>query len=85
MTGNRPGCRTSSSTPFHDPCDRRKRDNAKRSRTGLMALVEQPDQIAALRADPGLLPGAADEMIRWASPVLMFDAPPPVTWCWAMS
>ncbi len=39
---------------------------------GLMALVEQPDQIAALRADPRLLPGAADEMIRWASPVLMF-------------
>ena len=39
---------------------------------GLMALVEQPDQIAALRADPGLLPDAADEMIRWASPVLMF-------------
>ena len=39
---------------------------------GLMALVEQPDLLAALRADPSLLPGAADEMIRWASPVLMF-------------
>lgn len=39
---------------------------------GLTALVEQPDQIAALRADPSLLTDAADEMIRWASPVLMF-------------
>ena len=39
---------------------------------GMVALVEQPEQLAALRADPGLLPSAADEMIRWASPVLMF-------------
>jgi cytochrome P450 len=39
---------------------------------GLMALVEQPEEVAALRADRSLLPSAADEMIRWASPVLMF-------------
>ena len=39
---------------------------------GLMALLDNPAQLAALRADPSLLPTAADEMIRWASPVLFF-------------
>ena len=39
---------------------------------GLMALVAHPDQLDALRADPRLLPTATDEMIRWASPVLLF-------------
>jgi cytochrome P450 len=39
---------------------------------GLMALLGHPDQLADLRADPGLLPSAVDEMIRWASPVLYF-------------
>ena len=31
-----------------------------------------PDQIAALRADPSLLPNAAVEMIRWTTPVRHF-------------
>jgi len=39
---------------------------------GLMELVHHPDQIAALRDDPGLLPGAAEEVLRWSSPALMF-------------
>jgi cholest-4-en-3-one 26-monooxygenase len=36
---------------------------------GMLALLEHPDQWAALRADPALLPTAVDEMIRWVSPV----------------
>jgi cytochrome P450 len=39
---------------------------------GLHALLEHPDQLARLRADPGLLPLAADEMIRWVTPVKEF-------------
>ena len=39
---------------------------------GLVALLQHPDQLAALRADRSLIPRAADEMIRWASPVLYF-------------
>jgi cytochrome P450 len=39
---------------------------------GLLALLDHPDQLSALRADRSLLPRAAEEMIRWASPVLYF-------------
>jgi cytochrome P450 len=39
---------------------------------GLMALLDHPDQLAALRGDPALLPSATEEIIRWASPVLFF-------------
>lgn len=40
---------------------------------GLLALMENPEQLAKLRADPeGLLPTAVDEMIRWTSPVRHF-------------
>ena len=34
---------------------------------GLIALVERPEQWAALQADRSLLPGAVEEMLRWAS------------------
>src|SRR5580658_2473450 len=32
---------------------------------GLRALVEHPDELARLQADPELLPSAVEEMIRW--------------------
>ncbi len=39
---------------------------------GLQALIEHPDQLARLQADPSLLPSAVDEMIRWVTPVKHF-------------
>jgi cytochrome P450 len=35
------------------------------------ALLTHPDQLALLRADPGLWPGAVHELMRWTGPVLM--------------
>ena len=39
---------------------------------GLMALDAHPDQLEELRDRPEIMATAADEMIRWASPVLYF-------------
>lgn len=39
---------------------------------GLLALIEHPDELARLKADPSLLTTAVDEMIRWTSPVKHF-------------
>lgn len=39
---------------------------------GLQALIENPEQLARLRADPGLMPLATEEMIRWVTPVKEF-------------
>jgi len=39
---------------------------------GLLALLQNPDEMARLRADPALLPKAAEEMIRWTTPVKHF-------------
>lgn len=37
---------------------------------GLVALAEEPTQRAALAADPALLPGAVEEMLRWVAPIM---------------
>jgi cytochrome P450 family 142 subfamily A polypeptide 1 len=36
---------------------------------GVAALLQHPDQLAALRADPSLMSSAIEEMLRWATPV----------------
>ena len=39
---------------------------------GLLALIEHPEQLARLKADPSLVATAADEIIRWTTPVKHF-------------
>jgi cytochrome P450 len=39
---------------------------------GMHALIEHPDQLARLQADMSLMPLAAEEMIRWTTPVKEF-------------
>jgi cytochrome P450 len=39
---------------------------------GLLALVENPREQDRLRADPGRLPSAVEEVLRWTSPVIHF-------------
>jgi len=39
---------------------------------GLQALIENPDELDRLRRDPSLIATAADEMVRWVSPVRHF-------------
>ena len=39
---------------------------------GLLALLEHPDQMERLRSDPALFKPAAEEMLRWATPVHHF-------------
>jgi cytochrome P450 len=39
---------------------------------GLVALVEHPEELEKVRKDRSLLPGAVEEMLRWASPVMHF-------------
>ncbi|MEU6606099.1 cytochrome P450 [Streptomyces shenzhenensis] len=37
----------------------------------VLALLSHPDQLAALRRDPGLLPGAVEEFARYEGPALL--------------
>ena len=39
---------------------------------GLEALLRHPEQVTTLQAEPSLVPNAAEEMIRWTSPVRHF-------------
>jgi len=39
---------------------------------GLAALAAHPEQWAALRSDPELIPGAVEELLRWTTPVISF-------------
>ncbi len=39
---------------------------------GMLALFEHPEQWQRLLADPGLIPTAAEEIVRWVSPVNLF-------------
>jgi cholest-4-en-3-one 26-monooxygenase len=39
---------------------------------GMLALFEHPEQWQRLLEDPGLIPTAAEEIVRWVSPVNMF-------------
>jgi cholest-4-en-3-one 26-monooxygenase len=39
---------------------------------GLLALIENPDEMRKLRDDPGLVDSAVEEIVRWTSPVNQF-------------
>jgi len=39
---------------------------------GMVALLQHPDAQRELRADPALVPGAVEEMLRWWTPVMVF-------------
>jgi cholest-4-en-3-one 26-monooxygenase len=39
---------------------------------GMYALMQHPEQWDKLKADPSLIPTAADEIVRWVSPVNVF-------------
>ena len=40
--------------------------------SGVLALLAHPDQMAAVRADRSLIPGAVEEVLRWANPLHSF-------------
>jgi cytochrome P450 len=39
---------------------------------GTLALIQHPEQLARLRADPSLMPLAVEEILRWTTPVKHF-------------
>ena len=43
---------------------------------GLLALIENPAELAKLRSNPGLVDRAVEEIARWTSPVIQFCRTP---------
>jgi len=43
---------------------------------GLLALIENPDQMQKLQATPALVPTAVEEIVRWTAPVIQFCRTP---------
>ncbi len=43
---------------------------------GLLALIENPAELAKLRADRGLVRSAVEEIVRWTAPVIQFCRTP---------
>lgn len=39
---------------------------------GMLALLDNPDEYAKLRENPGLMDTGADEVVRWVTPVMYF-------------
>jgi cytochrome P450 len=39
---------------------------------GMLAFVENQDELRRLQADPSLLPSAVEEVVRWTSPIIHF-------------
>jgi len=39
---------------------------------GLLAMIENPSELAKLRSDPRLISPAVEEIVRWTSPVIQF-------------
>jgi cytochrome P450 len=40
--------------------------------SGILALLNHPDQLQEVREDPSLIPGAVEEILRWANPLHYF-------------
>jgi cytochrome P450 len=40
--------------------------------SGLWALLQHPEQLQELRENPALIPGAVEEVLRWANPLHYF-------------
>ena len=43
---------------------------------GLLALIENPGELRKLRANPGLIDSAVEEIVRWTTPVIQFCRTP---------
>jgi len=39
---------------------------------GLLALIQNPGELEKLRLNPGLIPSAVEEIVRWVTPVIQF-------------